>query len=253
MALKFEDEITVVITTSPIPSHPSTAIIDAAYGSIRHHLPSSQILILMDGVREEQNHLRAQYEEYKKNLFCKNYANVHMIEFPNFKHQAGMMREVLRENIIKTPLVFWVEHDFPLNYTFIKWEEVVKTLLSGEIHCLRFCHDSDARYFDRPHQQEQFKNLTGHEMSLYINQFGLRLLPVINMDTLPHIATIDFYRFIIGLFQEAKIHIDCPQMNSVLELSYPTWKVALYAPEGNMKRFEGFGARGSEPKYPMMF
>lgn len=248
-----DETVTAVITTSPIPSHPGTAIIDAVYGSIRHHFPTCHILILADGVREEQDHLRKRYEDYLINLSEKNWTNVRVEKFSSFHHQAGMMRAALQQNWISTPLVLWIEHDFPLNYMAVEWQPIISTLLSQDYHVIRFCHDSDTRYFDRPNQREQFKNLTGHETGIFTNRFGIRLLPVLNMDTLPHIATTNFYKFIIGLFREAKTHVDCLGMNSVLEHSYPTWKLALYAPEGNMKRFEGFGARGDEPKYPMTF
>lgn len=251
--MKVDNAITAVITTSPIPSHPSTVCIDAVYGSIRHHLPVCKILILVDGIRDEQQHLAEGYAEYKLRLRDKNWTNVEIREFSEFTHQAGMIRVALAEGRIQTPLIFWVEHDFPMNYTPIDWGGISQTLLDGEVHCIRFCHDDDTRYFDRPHQKEQFQQLTGQEMISFVSRAGVPLLPVTWMDTLPHITRIDFYQHILQVFKTGRIHVDCAESNQLIEQSYPTWKVALYVPqERTIKKFEGLGARGDEPKYTMM-
>ena len=57
-------EITVVIPTSPIPSHPSTAIIDETIASVRKQLPDSRIIVTADGVRAEQVGMANNYFEY---------------------------------------------------------------------------------------------------------------------------------------------------------------------------------------------
>lgn len=245
-------EITAVVTTSPIPLHSSTAYIDAVYGSIRHHLPDCKILILADGVRSEQQHLANEYAEYKRRLQDKNWTNIEVKEFSEFTHQAGMIRIAMSEGWIQTPLLFWVEHDFPMNYTPIDWNGIIQTLISGEVHCIRFCYDDDTRYFDRPNQKEQFRNLTGRDMILFTSRAGVPLLPVVWMDTLPHVARVDFYQYLLQVFKTGRIHVDCAESNQLIEQSYPQWKVALYAPrERTIKKFEGLKGRGSEPKYPM--
>jgi hypothetical protein len=244
-------KITAVITTSPIPTHPSTAFIDAVYGSIRHHLPNCPILILADGVREEQNHLADDYAKYKQSLHQKNWTNVQILEFDSFHHQAGMIRTALAQGAIQTPLIFWVEHDFPMNYTFIDWGGVVNTLLDREVDCIRFCHDPDTNLFTRPHQKDQFQQLTGEPMHAFVSRCGLPLLTVLNMDTPPHVARTDFYQWLLTVFKEAKIHVDCVESNQLIERSWPQKKVSLYVPEGNIKKFENLKGRGNEPKYPM--
>lgn len=61
--------ITAVITTSPIPSHPSTAIFDETYTSVRRHLPDVSILVLADGIRPEQrDEFHDDYEQYRSQL-----------------------------------------------------------------------------------------------------------------------------------------------------------------------------------------
>ena len=59
-------DITVIIPTSVIRSHPSTAIIDETINNIRYHLPDSEIILQIDGIRDEQLHRKKEYDEYKK-------------------------------------------------------------------------------------------------------------------------------------------------------------------------------------------
>ena len=59
--------LTVLIPTSPIPSCPSTEIIDATYRSIRERLPSAPILIACDGYHEGACSEDA-YDEYLSRL-----------------------------------------------------------------------------------------------------------------------------------------------------------------------------------------
>lgn len=247
------NQITTIITTSPISSHPDTAMIKKVYEGVRKHLPSAAVLILFDGVRQEQKCYEQIYEEYKRSIRSKNWLNTTFQEFSEFTHQAGMIRSALSQNLVKTPLLLWIEHDFLLNDEIIDWDGVVQTLLDREVDCIRFCHDEDLRYISREHQQEQFRNVTGQKMEPFVSQSGVPLMPVIAMDTLPHIARADFYEYLVQFYKEGKIHVDCPQIQEVIENSYPRYKVAMYTPEGNMKRFTNLWGRGDEPKYEMTF
>jgi hypothetical protein len=259
-----DEKITIIITTSPIPSHPSTAMIESVYHGVRFHLPNSPILILADGVREEQEHLRESYTEYISRLRRLNLPNVWIHADGVFRHQAGMTGELYKrqkdsdiqswDKYLNTPLLLWVEHDFLMTCDYIDWRGIVNTLMSKDYHCIRFCHDDNKNLFDRPNQKEQFLTITGRHMEREYNEWGVPLLPVVEMDTLPHIARVDYYKFLIDHFVHGKIHVDCPQIQETIQRHHATWRVALYTPDGpSMKRFHNLMGRGSEPKYPMVF
>ena len=55
--------ITAVIPVSPIKSHPEIGILTETLDSIRHHLPDAEMIVTFDGVREEQEDRRGDYEE----------------------------------------------------------------------------------------------------------------------------------------------------------------------------------------------
>ena len=132
-----QDEITVVIPTSPIPSHPDTRLIEAAIESIRKHIPGVPILIQVDGLRAENENRREQYEEYKRRLpmMAFRYGNTGLHFFSEYKHQAEMMRETFAE--IKTPLLFYMEHDWEILDLPIDWTGIVNAVESGELNLVR--------------------------------------------------------------------------------------------------------------------
>jgi hypothetical protein len=57
-------DITIVIATSVLPSHPSTSIIDETIASVRSHFPENEIILQMDGLRKERMSRKLDYDEY---------------------------------------------------------------------------------------------------------------------------------------------------------------------------------------------
>lgn len=113
--------ITVIIPTSPIPSHPSTAIIEKVIASVRKHLPEAQIVIMMDGIRPSVEFRRAQYEDYKNRLKALNLPNVAWVEFHRPTQQAMMLRHVLPQ--ASTESFMFIEHDAYLDERPIPFQD----------------------------------------------------------------------------------------------------------------------------------
>lgn len=137
-------DITVVLVTSVIPSHPDTHIIDETIRSIRHHLPESEIILQIDGLREEQLHRKEDYDEYKNRILWKclhEYKNVLPIIFDEHSHQTTMIKKTI--DVIKTPLMLYVEGDAPLvTDEHIDWYACVKMIESGRANTIRFYHEA---------------------------------------------------------------------------------------------------------------
>jgi hypothetical protein len=60
--------VAVLIPTSPIPSHPSTEMIETTIASVKEQLPDAPIILMIDGIRPEQAELRPAYEEYTRRI-----------------------------------------------------------------------------------------------------------------------------------------------------------------------------------------
>jgi hypothetical protein len=137
-------DITVVLVTSVIPSHPDTRIIDETIESIRYHLPDSEIILQIDGLREEQIHRKGDYDEYKNRILWKclhEYKNVLPIIFEEHSHQTTMIKETV--SIIKTPLMLYVEGDTPLvTDEHINWNDCIRLIESDKANTIRFYHEA---------------------------------------------------------------------------------------------------------------
>lgn len=109
------NDVTIVMATSVLPSHPETRIIDETVNSIRKHFPENEIIMQIDGLREEQTNRKRDYDEYKNRVLWKclhEWQNVLPVIFDKHSHQTNMMKDTI--NLIRTSLLLYVEGDAPL-------------------------------------------------------------------------------------------------------------------------------------------
>jgi hypothetical protein len=137
-------DITVILVTSVIPSHPETYIVEETIKSIRYHLPDSEIILQIDGLRDEQSHRKEAYDEYKTRMLWKclhEYTNVTPVIFDEYSHQSTMMKKTVE--MIRTPLVLYVEGDTPLvTDEPIDWTACIGFIEGGMANTVRFYHEA---------------------------------------------------------------------------------------------------------------
>lgn len=238
-----KDKITVIISSSPIPSHPSPWMIKETIASVRAHLPECEILIMQDGIRSEQREWSKRYDDYKKELLflCRNeWHNVLPIFFEEFLHQAEMTRRTLDK--IKTPHLLFLEHDTPLcEDKLIEWGSIVRVLESGWAESVRL-HHLDVGYIHPEHWSlmidKERQEICGIKV-MRTNQYSQR----------PHIATVDFYRRLMSNFTEnSRTFIEDRAYTLFYEGKSP-YKLAIYTPEGHIKRSRDLNGREGGPKF----
>ena len=49
-----KNDVTIIIATSVIPSHPNTKIIDETISAVRAHFLTNEIILQIDGLRKER-------------------------------------------------------------------------------------------------------------------------------------------------------------------------------------------------------
>lgn len=134
------DNITVVIPTSPIKSHPDTSILEESIATVRHHLPDAEIILTFDGVHPKQAEWTDRYNDFKNKMLWKclhEYTNVLPMVFEDHEHQSGMMHAALK--LIKTDLILYVEGDTMLTTDrVIDWQKCIDFIMSGEAHTIRY-------------------------------------------------------------------------------------------------------------------
>ena len=189
-------DITVVIPTSAIKSHPDTFIIDETVASVSHHLPNSEIIITFDGLHPKYEHYREQYNEYKTKMLWRclhEYKNVLPLIFDEHVHQSGMMQEAIKH--VKTPFILYVEHDAPLTTDrVIDWNKCRNFILDGHANTIRF-------HFEEVIPQEH--------RPLIVGDIEDGFLKTIQWSQRPHLSTKVYYEDLLKFFPEnAKTFIE---------------------------------------------
>lgn len=252
-----DDAITVLVTASPTPSHPSLEHITATIDSVREQLPAAEILISVDGVRPEDEHRRADYDEWTRRLLWQAntvWHNVLPVIMPTWLHQAHSTARLL--DMVDTPLILFMEHDTPLVGDPIPWEQITGVLADdgNPVNVVRFHHEAEVLDV---HQHLMLDPAP----VLYTSAAG-GTVPLRRTHAWwqrPHVARADFYRRLLARFTpESRTMIEDPTY-SLLESAvldhgdkgWMPWGVTIYQPGGDMKRSTHLDGRAGDPKHAM--
>ena len=63
-----KNDVTIIVPTSYIPSHPSLKVIETTINNTRFHFPNNEIILQIDGIRSEQLEYKKDYDEYKNKV-----------------------------------------------------------------------------------------------------------------------------------------------------------------------------------------
>lgn len=238
-----EEEIVAIIPVSPISAHPDTSMLKETIESIRHHL-DCPIIVTIDGIREEQEHYRADYREFIKRFLWEcnfEYKNVLPVIFDKHVHQSGMMGAILTN--VETPMFLYVEHDTPLVTDMdIDWEKCKEFIRSGKSNVIRFHFEAQ---IPEPHEY------------LMIGKPEDGFQKTVQWSQRPHLASRNIYQVIMNIFTkdsncfiEDKIHGVVQDLwNEKGMEGWDKWKVHIYHPEGNIKRSYNLDGRKDDKKF----
>lgn len=249
-----KENITVLVPTSPVPSNPSVDIIEETIASIRHHLPTAEIIIMIDGVRDEQQERKPAYQEYVRRLLWKcNFQWEHVVPmlFATHHHQAAMTREALKA--VKTPLILFVEHDTPLTPDHdIDFDGISNVILSKQADMVRFHFEAFI--------PEEHKYLMLDEVPKMVD--GVPMVRTAQWSQRPHVASVEFYKRILEnhfsadsrTMIEDRMHgVVVGAFNERRTAGWNEFKIWIYHPEGDIKRSYHLDGRQTDPKYDMKF
>lgn len=111
------DLITIITTTNPVPTIPSTKHIYPSQVSLCR-IPALALckkIIVFDGIQPGYEHRIKDYNQYKKNIvkLTKNdpyFSNTTLVFCKSWVHLAGAIKEAMSK--VTTPFVFIHQHDF---------------------------------------------------------------------------------------------------------------------------------------------
>lgn len=245
------DLVTVIIPTSPIPSHPSLDVIEQTIASVREQLPTADIIVTCDGVRPEQQHRDADYQRYLRRLMwaANQWPNVVPVVRAEHGHQGNTTRAALK--LVDTPLILFVEHDTPI-VGEVPWRSLCDAVLSDEARVIRLHHEASILDVHRHLMLDDApRDVCGAPM-IRTRQWSQR----------PHLASTDTYRRLIRTYfgTESRTMIE-DVMHGIVEHAWITrgfdgwldWRLWIYHPDGDTKRSTHLDARGDDPKFETDF
>lgn len=219
-------------------------MIEETIRSIRWHLEAAPIFIMTDGVREEQLHLKEAYRQYRSELVTKmlmEWEGVMILPFPDFCHQAVMTIKALE--LVRTPLILFVEHDTPLVDRPIDWGFLINTAHAGISNHIRLHYDESIH---PEHEHLMCGKITPH------------LIKTVQWSQRPHLANKAWYgNLLLNHFSpNSRTFIEDKVYSPVVSSPWEDYQLTIYDPEGTgqkMKRSRDLNGRGDEPKYSMTF
>lgn len=169
-----QDKLSVIISASPSPTHPSTHLILETLESLKYlDLPKGiKTILAHDGLRHESRELLDNYEKYLKDLanIIHDQEALHLHLNKEWTHLNGVLREAVDQ--ISTKYVLVLQHDLP----FMKRIDLANLIefmeKNSEIKHVRFSKskepylwDVDPRYRKNYFLRHHFSN-DGVEMVL---------------------------------------------------------------------------------------
>lgn len=242
-------KVTILIPTSPIPSHPRTAIIDETIRTVRRQHPTAEILIMIDGIRPEQESYRQVYDDYiQQILYAANFhwTNVTPLLFDTHQHQANMTRRAL--DFVDTDTILFVEHDTPLvEDRPFEWDEMFDLINNDIVDMIRF------HYSGHVHPDHEYL----FDDRIPVNLDGVWLRRTRQWSQRPHLASTEYYRRILRHYfpLDSNTMIE-DRMHSMAKVHPEVNRLALYCPkdpDGHIVRSYHLDGRGTDEKFEMHF
>lgn len=227
--------ITVIIPVSPMPSHPSTEVLDVTIDSIRTRLPDAEVIVMFDGVPAWLEEKRADYEKFKQSMLWKiNFMeNCTPLLFDTPHHQSLMTKKALE--LIRTPLLLWSEQDTPLHgdIPFDKLEPVVK---DGYANVIRFHFEASI--------PEDHKHLMLDDKPIEV--LGQPFIRTKQWSGRPHLASVKYYKEIADKYWDDQPRFIEHIMYGLIAEggdNYDEHRLHIYAPKHTLVRSKHLDGR----------
>jgi hypothetical protein len=235
-------DITILVSTSLIPTCPSTKIIDETVEAIRAQLPDSPILLGADGLNEPN----ASYTRYCADLMTR-YDNTRTYVFDRPVHQTGMMERWLPD--VATPLVYFLEHDW-ITLPNIPWMELSSLILSGEYNYIKLHATPRINPYHEHMMRERVMHQGGEVTDRYLDNVGGPALPLIRtvqFSANPHLASTEWYRQLQRNYLAGKLDFTENVVHGIIGASnWEDHRMAIYNPvDGDMMRCRHTDGRGT--------
>lgn len=186
--------ITIITTTNPIPSIPSTTHIYNSTASL-FRIPAfakCKKIIVFDGIQDDKKsdiYFLKAYKAYKKNILRLTqidpyFANTELVYCREWVHLAGAIKEAVKH--VTTPFIYIHQHDFDLVKDFDLNGLIASMTVNGNLKHVRLNH------FDQP--GDPYGMGYYGEIDEVINGPSfVPLLRIFGWSDPEHVARLDYY------------------------------------------------------------
>lgn len=257
----------VVVSTSPIPSHPSAEIIEETLRSIEERC-DWPILIVADGVRPELEHRRAAYEEYLQKLSVlavgQRWLWRNRLAGDPWLHQARAVATALHRwelgregaGMPVPPALLFMEHDTPL-VGEVPLDDMADMVAANFADVVRLYHE---KLLQPEHAQLFYPSPEEARLRSVSMQGGGPFVRTRQWSQRPHVARWSYYRRMLEQhFPESSRTMIEDRMHSVAQSAPEEHRIWLYLPEGDYpgglgtQRSDHLDGRGADPKFEMRY
>jgi hypothetical protein len=230
-----KDNITIVVVTSILPSHPDTLILDETIASVRSHFPENEIILQIDGLRKERLDRKDVYDEFKSRVLWKclhEWKNVLPIIFDDHSHQTNMMKETI--GLVQTAAIVYVEGDAPITPNAeIDWQKCLDMLEYEKANTIRFHFEASIP--------------ADHEHLMLGIEDGF--MKTLQWSQRPHLSLTKYYREVVLPACDDRTFIEDKFHGVVQDDGWDKHKLWIYHPEGNIKRSYHLDGRQGTRKF----
>lgn len=237
--MSVSSQITIVIPTSPIPSHPSDRIIVRGIISLREQLRCSEIVVMADGSPD------AAYKEFLIR-FGRDW-NYRVQVHDEHVHQSGMLARAL--DYITTPLLLYWEHDWEL-LPQVPWAELSALILAGHYNTIKLHAQPRISPYHEFLMEERVVWQNGERYDRYHDNLAGDPIPLIHTrqwSQNPHLSSTKFYRDVILPRCVGKCDFIENLLHGVVaHAPWSEWRTAIFNPvHGDMMRCRHLDGKGT--------
>jgi hypothetical protein len=216
-----------------MPSHPSGEVLDATLASIRERLPTSEIIIMFDGVSSTLMHLKANYEDYTQSMLARinEMDNVTPLVFSEHMHQSLMLKKALE--LVRTPLILWSEQDTPL-HNDIPFDKLTEPILTGYANVIRFHHEASI------HPEHKYLMLDDKPIEI----LGQPFIRTRQWSGRPALISTKFFKYMADKYLDDQPRfIEHVFYGIVVEGNFDEFRLHIYAPPSTLVRSKHLDGR----------
>ncbi len=243
----YSADITILVSTSLLPSHPSTAIISHGLTSLREQLHTSPIIIMADGSDDPR------YRAYLSNLerqWCDGwYPHVFRIQkHDTHLHQSGMLKPAL--SAVNTPFILYWEGDWTL-LPDVPWGSLCEIIKQGDFNTIKLHANPRISPYYEHMMEGRVMYQEGKCFDRYQDNLPGPAIPIVKTrqwSQNPHLSSTDFYRnTILPLVNTQCEFIENIVHGVVGNSPWEEFKTGIYNPaSGDMMRIRHLDGRGTK-------